>query len=138
MIVYLDPNDDDFTPPYGEIQFRYRTLQTRDGRLKEQSWVFKDIGIEAVFNRIALRDRTDLLEDPEDMLANAMDTSNLGDERTEIIEERRKVGQIVVELERVQLGKKYTDRNYRARHQEGEKDDVDMDDVDCDMAHKTA
>lgn len=138
IIVYLDPNDADFTHPSGEVKFRCRCVQAQDGSLKEQAWVFKDVGIETVFKKIALCDRTDDLQDSEDVLVNALNNSKLGGERVEATEERGTVGQIVVELERVWLGKKYNERDYRAKHYEGDKDDVDMDGASQDVAHTTA
>lgn len=113
-------------------------MQGRDGRLKEQAWVFKDIGVEAVFNRIALSDRTKDVRDPEDLLVDALNTSRLGDEYIEATEEQGKIGQIVVELKRVWLGKKFNEPDYRAKHQEGDKDDVDMEEMGQDVAHKSA
>ncbi|KAL8721044.1 MAG: hypothetical protein Q9225_002188 [Loekoesia sp. 1 TL-2023] len=137
IVVYLDPNDADFTHPRGEVKFRCRCVQAQDRSLKEQAWVFKDVGIETVFQKIALCDRTDDLQDSEDVLVNALNNSKLGGERVEAAEERGTIGQIVVELERVSLGKKYNERDYRAKHYEGDKDDVDMDGVNQDVAHHT-
>lgn len=100
--------------------------------------MFKDIGIETVFNKIALRDTPEDLEHPEDALVDAFNTSNLGDGHLDAAEERGKVGQIVVELKRVRLGKKYSELGHRAKHYEGDKDDVDMEEVGQEVAHKTA
>ncbi|KAL9026398.1 MAG: hypothetical protein Q9196_004931 [Gyalolechia fulgens] len=138
LIVYLDPNDDDFSHPNGEVMFKCRHVQGENGSVNEQAWVFKEIGIETVFEKIALRDRAEDLLDPEDVLVNAFNDSKLGGERSQVDEERGKVGQIVIELERVSLGKKYRDRNYRAMHSEGDMDDVDMEGGSQEVAHTTA
>ncbi|KAI4170522.1 MAG: hypothetical protein LQ343_004899 [Gyalolechia ehrenbergii] len=127
LIVHLDPNDDDFSHPNGEATFRCRRVQGGNGFVNEQAWLFKEIGIETVFEKIVLRDPTDDLQDPEDVLVNALKDSGLGGERSQVKEERAKVGQIVIELKRVLLGKKFNNRDYRPMHSEGDKDDVEMD-----------
>lgn len=137
-MVYLSLDDEDFNYPDGKVVFRCRCVQGRDGRVKEQAWVFKDIGIETVFKRIALSDDSKDVEDPEDFLVNAMNMSKFGDEQIKATHERDKVGQIVVELKRITLGRKYDEPDYRVRHYEGDKDDVDMEGVNQDVVHKTA
>ncbi|KAL8862095.1 MAG: hypothetical protein Q9178_001550 [Gyalolechia marmorata] len=126
IVVYLDPNDEDFNRPDGLVKFKCRCVQGRDGVLKEHAWVFKDIGIETMFNQIALReDGKDALE-PLDLLVDALNSSELSDEHARTTDESGKIGQIVVVLERVVLGKKYKDYQFRPKHIEGDRDDVDM------------
>ena len=137
IVVYLDPNDEDFNRPDGLVKFRCRCVQGRDGVLKEHAWVFKDIGIETKLNQIALRENgRDALE-PLDLLVDALNSSELSDEHARTTDESGKIGQIVVVLERVVLGKKYKDYQYRPKHIEGDRDDVDMGGIGSDVVHAT-
>lgn len=136
IIVWLDPASDDFNQPDGLVQFKSRLVQGRDGALEEKAWVFKEVGIETVFNKIALRD-SDRSAKPEDLIVDAMNASDLNHERFEGIEDRGKVGQIVVELERITVGKPFYQKRWRPRHREGDDEDVSMGGIDYDVAHKT-
>ncbi|KAL9037393.1 MAG: hypothetical protein Q9180_003741, partial [Flavoplaca navasiana] len=136
VVVYLDPTDEDFNPPNGLVKFKCRTVQGRDGVLKEKAWVFREIGIETMFDKIALRENAGDTIELEDVLVDAMNTSRLGDDVV-VNEENDKIGQIVVELERVKLGKKYKERDYRPKHMEGDRDDIDMGDVGSHVVHTT-
>lgn len=140
LVVYLDPSDSDFNHPDGLVTFNHRSVQARDGRLKHEAWVFKDIGIETVFKRLAVNDGSMDVENSDELLINAISTSRLSDRQGEVTQEHGKVGQIVVELERIRLGKKFRDANYqsRAKHHDGDHDDVDMDGLGQDVAHHTA
>ncbi|KAL8738283.1 MAG: hypothetical protein Q9181_000918 [Wetmoreana brouardii] len=137
LIVYLDPGNEDFNQPHGEVQFKSRLVQGRNGRLEEKSWVFKELGIETVFNRIALRDSTKDTMKVDDLIVDAMKASGLDKDFYEGPQERGKVGQIVVELERITLGKPFYDQHYRARHVAGDDEDVDMEGLSNDVAHAT-
>lgn len=137
-MVYLDPSEDDFSHPDGKVTFKNRCVQGRDGRLKEQAWVFKDIGIETVFKRIALSGDAKDLEDPDDLLVDAMSTSKLAEEDPEATQEQGKVGQILVVLKRVRLGRRFLEYNRSAKHHEGDEGDIDMDEIGQDVAHHTA
>ncbi|KAL8959540.1 MAG: hypothetical protein Q9193_003618 [Seirophora villosa] len=140
LVVYLDPSDSDFNHPDGLVTFNHRSVQARDGRLKHEAWVFKDIGIETVFKRLAVNDASMDVENSDELLINAINTSRLSDRHGEVTQEHGKVGQIVVELERIRLGKKFRDANYqsRSKHHDGDHDDVDMDGLGQDVAHHTA
>ncbi|KAL8853498.1 MAG: hypothetical protein Q9221_001657 [Calogaya cf. arnoldii] len=137
IVVYLDPNDEDFNPPNGLVKFKSRTVQGLDGVIEEHAWVFRDIGIETLFDKIALRENAGDAMEPEDTLVDAMKTSKLADGHDGTCEANQKIGQIVVELERVNLGRKLRNQNYFARHMEGDRDDVDMGGVGSDMVHTT-
>ncbi|KAL8672979.1 MAG: hypothetical protein Q9168_002573 [Polycauliona sp. 1 TL-2023] len=137
VVVYLDPTDDDFKPPSGLVTFKCRTVLGHDGSLMENAWVFRDIGIETMFDKIGLRETATEAVEAEDVLVDAMKTSKLGDDGHAVAgEENERIGQIVVELERVKLGKKYYEKNYLPKHTEGDVEDVDMSER-SDMAHKT-
>ena len=73
----------------------------------------------------------------EDVLVNAFNSSGLGLERTPGVDDHAKVGQIVVELEKIRVEKPFYQKCWRAKHQEGEEEDVNMGGVNQDVAHKT-
>lgn len=82
--------------------------------------------IESVFDRLVLKgDQASEGVLDEDAITNAMQSAGLDSERTGAV--NRKVGQIVVEIERIRLGTKRLEGNYRPKHREGRNDDVDMD-----------
>lgn len=137
-VVYLDPSEDDFSHPDGKVTFKHRRVQGRNGGLKEQAWIFKDVGIETVFRRIALSDHAEDLDDPNDLLVDAMSTSKLVEKNLDAIQEQGKVGQILVVLQRVQLGRKYVEDDYSAKLHEGDEGDIEMDEMSPDVAHRTA
>ena len=139
LTVYLDPMDTDFEDLNCVYTFKGRCERTRNGRLKEKGWVFKDVGIETVFNKIGLNTQLDdgRSEDPEENIVEAMSSSAICHEQTEMDYEEGKPGQIIVKLERVQLRGTYNDPNYNPIHQEGEEDDIDMA-VQASLSHTTA
>ncbi len=49
--------------------------------------------------------------------------------------EKGDAGKIVVTVQRVKLGEKWNDSNYRTKHKEGEDTDVDMDGAPTDVTH---
>ncbi|KAL8785974.1 MAG: hypothetical protein Q9213_003050 [Squamulea squamosa] len=137
IVVYLDPNDEDFNQPAGLVKFKCRTVQGCDGFLREHAWVFKDIGIETIFDKVALGENARDTSELEDVLVEGMNRSKINDGPVLTNEESGKIGQIVVELERVVLGRKYKERNFRPKHNEGDRDDVDMEGVGSDVVHTT-
>ncbi|KAL8872648.1 MAG: hypothetical protein Q9174_001761 [Haloplaca sp. 1 TL-2023] len=137
LVVWLDPSGQDFNQPDGLVHFKSRLVQGQDGTLEEQAWVFKDVGIEAVFDKIALQDGRQPPAEPEDVLVDAFNASGFGLERTAGVDEQGKVGKIVVELEKIRVGKPFYEKGWRPKHQEEEEEDVNMEDVNQDVAHKT-
>ncbi|KAL8901016.1 MAG: hypothetical protein Q9207_005409 [Kuettlingeria erythrocarpa] len=137
-VIYLDPSEEDFSHPDGKVTFNHRRVQGRNGGLKEQAWIFKDVGIETVFRRVALSDHDEHLQDPDDLLVDAMRSSKLVDRSLDAIQEQGKVGQILVVLQRVRLGRKYVEDDYHAKLREGDEGDTEMDEMGPDVAHRTA
>ncbi|KAI9791656.1 MAG: hypothetical protein M1835_000207 [Candelina submexicana] len=140
VVVYLDPEDDDFNAPEGKVSFKSRWVQGRDGRLQEHTWLFKDVGIETVFDKMLIsgkRSASDTIykRDEEDLIAamNCTDIEGEGIDKNQKV----KAGQIVVTLQRIKLGEKWEDRHYRAGHKEGEGEDVDMEGAEKDVTHTT-
>jgi len=139
IVVYLDPDDDDFNKPDGRAQFKTRWVEGRDGKLREHAWMFKDVGIETVFDKMLLSGDHHVsgkvnMRDEDGIIA-AMNAADLGAEGDVEREERTKLGQIVVTIERVKLGEKWVDNRFRAKHKEGEADDIDMDGASNEIMH---
>lgn len=140
-IVYLDPSHPDFTPPDGKVRFRSRWVQGRDGSMKEHAWIFRDVGIETSFGKLLISKNGHAAEDfdepVEDALVRGLTSTDLDAQTGPRKEETGKVGQIVVTLQRVKLGRKTMDSDYHAKHREGEKDDFDMDGIEREITHTT-
>lgn len=141
VVVYLDSSDQDFAGPDGKVTFRSRWVQGNDGSLKEHSWVFKDVGIETVFDKMLINGGDDCAEIreelDEDIMVAAMTATDLGVERN-VEEDKSNIGQILVVIERVILGPKWMDKHYCSKHQEGEEiEDVDMAGVKNEITHTT-
>ena len=141
VIVYLDPDDDDYHYPSGEVVISTRWAQGQDGTIKEQAWVFKDVGIETIFDKMLIDGDIGITSPTpkraEDVIVKAMNTACLDAEGGVESEEKSRVGQIVVVIERVKLGEKWRDPDFRAKHNENEMQDVDMGDAGRDITHIT-
>lgn len=137
VIVYLDPTDEHFAHPDGRVAFKHRWVQSRDGTMTENAWVFEEKAIESVFDRlmIATTHARNGGHD-EDTIIEAMQSSGLGSE-DDVGAEQSTVGQIVVELRRVILGNLNYNNNYRSKHQAGDGDDIDMAGMKADVTHAT-
>ena len=109
--------------------------------MKEHAWVFKDVGIESSFEKLLISKGGSAAEDfdepVEDALARGLTSTALNKEVCYTRQATGKVGQIIVTLERVQLGRKSVQRNFCAKHKEGEADDVDMEGVERNITHTT-
>ena len=138
-IVYLNPALEDFSGPDGMVGFKSRLVKCQDGRLSEHSWVFKEVGIETLFDKMLIRGGQNDIEDVnghfEDDLIDAMNTAKLGAEGNLNQDEKSKVGQITVLFYRVTLGEKWLEPKYSSKHKEGDKDDVDMDGTKNEITH---
>jgi hypothetical protein len=106
-IIYLDPDDEDFVKPNGEVILKYRWVQLENGTMKEQAWVFKDVGIETLFDQMLIKGDVDTSTPvhvrDENALIDAMNATAMEAKDTEK-EEKTEIGKIVVELHRVKLG----------------------------------
>ena len=136
IVVYINPADKDFNSPDGKVAFKHRWVQSADGRMTEHAWVFKENAIETVFDKLMIAGSQANVEDhDDDALIKAMESSGLETQGNP--EKESKVGQIVVELQRIVLGKKRTEANYRSLHQEGQGEDIDMEGVRREITHAT-
>lgn len=43
VVVYLDPDNEDFTGPDGKVLFKHRWVQTSDDTMTEHAWIFKEV-----------------------------------------------------------------------------------------------
>ena len=136
--MYLDPADRDFNAPDGKVNFRHRWVQSKDGSLTEQAWVFKEKAIEGVFDRLMITGGQVTTEGcDEEAMVHAMQSAGLTNE-DDFGSEKNKVGQIVVEIKRIVLGQKTYDNNYRSKHQEGrDEGDISMDGLKPEITHAT-
>lgn len=141
VIVYLNPNDEDFAYPDGKVTLRSRWVQGNDGSLKEHSWVFRDVGIDTIFDKMFIsggENCAEILEEhDEDAMVAAMRSTGLGVEG-DVNEEKSNLGQILVIVQRVVLGTKWHDKQYHSKHQEDdEAEDVDMAGAKNEITHTT-
>ena len=98
--------------------------------------MFKEKTIETVFDKLMINGTGTKGDDQEDdALIKAMESSGFNDQGKS--EQGSKVGQIVVELRRIVLGKKRLETNYRPHHREGQDEDVDMEGIPRDIIHAT-
>ena len=104
--------------------------------MTEHAWVFKEKTIETVFDRLRIAETQAKGEDQDDdVLIKAMESSGLNDQSK--TENGSRVGQIVVELQRIVLGNKRLEANYLSHHREGQDEDVDMEGAPRDIVHAT-
>ena len=93
-------------------------------------WVFKDVGIESMFDKLLLsRDvkEEEANKEDEDAIINAM--NSLGTKEEDGDEEEAKVGVISIILHRIKVGYEYDDRDFNPSYREDEGADVDMADA---------
>ena len=110
-------------------------VQLIDGRVIEHGWVFKEKAIELVFDKLNLKGHQD--DSDEATLVNALLSSQLSTADKD--QDKKKVGQILVEIEKVKLHSSYTyiGPKYRTRFKEGQDNDVDPNELKGDITHKT-
>lgn len=132
VVVYTDPGAYDFSRETdGKVWFRHRLMQNLDGSTSEHVWVFKEKGIELLFDNLGLARAEDQQEGiDEDELANAFQSSRL-----KAVQEKSKVGSIQVDVRRVILGRVHHDRNHRIYFKEGQDEGVDMNGVQGEITH---
>lgn len=116
-------------------------MQGKDGAVEEHAWVFKDVGIETLFDKLLIAEshhqanRANQFD--EDSMIAAMNATELGSEGNIKNDEKSCVGQIVIVVQRIVLGFKWNEENYRPKHRNDQADDVDMDDLGNGITHTT-
>ncbi|OCK85605.1 hypothetical protein K432DRAFT_439142 [Lepidopterella palustris CBS 459.81] len=129
-IIYLDPTHHHFNEPAGTVCLTSRWVLAKDGSMMAHKWLFKDVGIETLFDKMMLSGdiKSDFAtnKDAEDALIDAI--GSLGTQDHDLPE--AKAGTIKIVLQRVKIGREYDDEKYRPDYTEGETGDVDMDGAD--------
>ncbi|KAI9676464.1 MAG: hypothetical protein M1817_000621 [Caeruleum heppii] len=138
LVIYLDPDNEDFAPPDGKITFKNRWMEGPDGQLQEHSWIFKDVGIETIFDKMLISGERDAAQpvhvrDEKELIA-AMNSTSLSGEGYSA-DAKTTVGKIELTLERVRIGPKWHDEHYQLRHQPYDVAKVDMKGVDANVTH---
>ena len=137
VVVYLNPEHEDFSPG-GKSHLKSRWVQTKDGGIQEHAWIFQDVGIDTILSKLELVKPGKDAEEGEVAMIAAMTRAGISAEFDVEKEERKKIGQIEVQIMRVVLGKKSMDYQFRPRHQEGDNEDVYMEETDPQLTHTTA
>ena len=140
VIVYLDPEHEDFAVPEGKVKFKRRCVQGRDGTIKELCWIFRDLGVENVLERMCIEQSNETgqsAEETENSMVDLMGSAELGAEKNIQREELSNLGQILVVLQRVGVGKRLDNKLYIPKHREDENENIDMDEMRNDITHTT-
>jgi len=121
-IILLDKGHSNFRHPEGEVHLSSRRFRDDDGGLRECGWVFKEVGVERMLEKLLLSRGDDGVvpaEDDDFLTAfGALGANNMED-----AEEEGSVGQIELTLERVSVGIIHRDVHFAVRHDQ----DTDMD-----------
>ena len=131
--IFTDPSDSHFQRPDGKISLTHRRVQSRDGRIIEQGWAFKEKAIELVFDKLNLEGQQK--DSDEAALVNALVSSQLS--AADEGQDKTGVGQILVEIRRVTVGPSYIESGHKARFKEGQYDDVDTNGLQGEITHRT-
>lgn len=133
-IVYLDRKHPDF-PKNGRITMAHRWVQSPDGSIMQHAWVFKEVGIETLLDKLLLGNNGEsgdnIVKRDEEELLNALAATGLEDK-----EESKAAGQIQITLQKVTVGLPYDEWNYHTTHRAGQREDIDMADMDG-LTHTT-
>lgn len=107
--------------------------------IHEHAWVFKDIGIESILDKMALTSENDpMAANEEDACIDALGRAGICHEDDMTREENHKTGQIEVEITRIVLGRKRVDSDFRPKHREGEDENLDMGKIKSEITHTAA
>ncbi|TKA74199.1 hypothetical protein B0A49_06223 [Cryomyces minteri] len=123
-IIYLDPLHPEFAR---KVEFNTRWMEDKNGNLRKCAWFFKDVGIETMFDKLVLSKQgegADLAKEDEEDLLSAMNLTGLEDNGVKM-----QLGQIVVVLERIRLGKTAYDEDFHAEHRAEHEDSMDTSDL---------
>jgi len=137
-MICLDRNHEEFKRDTdGEITMRSRWVKNRDGTISSMAWVFADVGVETMLDKllISAADAAANTND-EDDIASALETVGL-DQREEE-QAKPQMGQIVVKFERVTVNQSYEDAEYKGGRYDDEFDDVGSNKLEKDVTHTAA
>ncbi|MCJ1404381.1 hypothetical protein MMC11_007606 [Xylographa trunciseda] len=139
VIIHLDP-DNEYFESSGCSEINSRWVQDKDGNINEQSWIFQDVGIETLFDKMLIAgdsNITPVAEGNEAELVDAFHTIYLNGDGDSGRGEKSMVGQILVTIDRIKLGKTWISTKYRAKHKEHKTEEVDMTYAGKDITHTT-
>jgi len=143
-IIYLDPNANEFRQPDGRAHLKTRWVEALDGSLREHSWYFSEVKMETLFDQLFLdkstnnpSDQMSSADDDDGELAAALNAMGMNVERDNAREENLRVGQIVVEVQRIVLGARWENRRFKPKHREGQDEDVEMGSAGVDKVSHT-
>jgi len=138
VIVYLDHTHPEFRRPNGTTGLNTRWVEGRDGKLREYYWLFNDVGIDILLNRLVLSKESQQTSDPHDVdeLSVAMIATGLTSQENDSQEEKLQLGQIVIELQRVTVGQTYMNHHFHPRHREVDDENINMTGLDQ-LSHMT-
>lgn len=132
-LISLNLSDPDFSHQGKTLYNSW--VENGDGTLTEHLWVFKEKGIESVLGRLRLSANTaDDEEEEEDMLSKTLASAGITASDGDASPGDRKVGQIVITVNKVTLGTQYIETAYN-RGKKSTLDDTEMDDADQDVTH---
>ncbi|KAK3064365.1 hypothetical protein LTS18_007795 [Coniosporium uncinatum] len=137
-MIYLDRSHEEFKlDTDGEITMRSRWVKNRDGTISSMAWVFADVGVETMLDKlfISAADAAANTND-EDDIASALETAAL-DQREEE-QAKPQMGQIVVVFERVTVTQTFEDEEYTGGRYDDEFDDASGKKLDKDVTHTAA
>ena len=104
-IVYCDREHPNYSISKGEIIMKFRAYRDEDGYIRECGWLFKEVGIESIFDQLLVStgedDEAVPAKDEEELLSAF---SGLGANSLEDGEEKSTVGQIEITFDRVTVG----------------------------------
>ena len=132
-IIYTDPSGHDYNRPDGKVLLKHRIAQLNDGRIIEHGWAFKEKAIELVFDKLNLKGHQD--DSDEATIVNALLSSRLSTPDKD--QDKKKVGQIFVEIRKVKVDPPYVGPKSRTRFKEGQDNDVDPSELEGDITHRT-
>lgn len=116
-IIFLNRLSPHFKRPDGQTVIKDRTVKGADGELRVCGWLFKEVGIETVFNKMRVAGEDSESLDEANELASEMD--RLGEYGLEDGEEKAQAGQIEISFERITLsGSKYDTEWFRQEDQD--------------------
>lgn len=129
VIIYLDPRHRNFSEPDGKVWLTSRWSRADDGTIMMHKWVFKNVGIESMFDKLLLSGdvkEEEANKEDEDAIINAMNSLGTKEEDGD---EEAEVGVIRIILHRIKVGYEYDDRDFNPSYREDEGADVDMADA---------
>ncbi|KAL9130429.1 MAG: hypothetical protein Q9217_001396 [Psora testacea] len=133
-ILHLDPAHPEYLSD-GRYSINRRWIKTAEGALREHVWVFRERAVEDVLQRLNLNRQDDVDVKDENNLAGALESAHLRNIDEELLRSNTKIGQIVIEVEKVIVGPMRVDHNHLFTDMKGRDNDLDMTEAGKDVTH---